>query len=193
MGASPPVSARPALETRSLRGSAVVNSSAYSTDQWAMYQQPVDMTIGDFDGDGGLELAVLHRTYQSLTPNPVGVVTLSIMQWNGTAATPWQKVCTNENGSDRRYAGHECLVRGQQRRTPRFHDMHLAAGLFKFEPELGYSLNRRQLAVAWTQPQRCFTCDETAYDGALGSRLAQLAGRHSAVPVDPDTLRQLER
>ena len=146
-----------------LRGSAVVNSSAYSTDAWAMYQQPVDMTIGDFDGDGGLELAVLAQTYQSLTPNPVGVVTLSIMQWTGTATTPWQKVFTNEppgSPPDLTLVTNSWFE-GNTDRSPRFHDMHLAAGLFKFDPELGYSLNRRQLAVAWAKPQRCDTCDET--------------------------------
>ena len=126
-----------------------------------MFQAPVELTTGDFDGDGGLELAVLHQTYQTYftitIPGGGGTftsatagVTLSIVQWTGAAKTPWQKVFTNEGDSQQDGTLITNAWDDGAAATPLFYqDMHLAAGLFKFDPQLGYSLNRRQLAVAW--------------------------------------------
>ena len=51
---------------------------------WAMFHGPAELTTGDFDGDGGLELAVLHQAYQGWngsdeTPLYPAIVTLSIV------------------------------------------------------------------------------------------------------------------
>ena len=89
---------------------------------------------------------------------------MSIVQWTGTASTPWQKVYTNEAPSGKPLdltLITNAWYDGGQSGSPLYDDMHLAAGLFKFDPELGYPLNRRQLAVAWAMPGASQTSGRT--------------------------------
>ena len=129
----------------------------------SIVQNPLEIDHGDFDGDGKEEIALLYLSEIGFkdgsrnrqcgafggTPKWCAHLVLGILQWQPTGGGVLVTVgSTTLANVESWYDGG-----GPDKVDPQFHDIRLATGLFKFDPNAGFTLDRRQIAVAYKSGQ----------------------------------------